>query len=188
MLDVRVPRLPEPFCGRRTNSLRASAASPSQPRTPPSLRPRPSPPKEGPPPGPRAPRAPRLCAAHTAALQHANVVRVRGPECRTPPSRGGGAKHRWSAGAQQRAAPHLARLQCTAAVGQLGDNKIAQDRSGVTVGQRLWVGHLRRGQTTDFIMPHSSRRYLTASQEVSAPCAPVITSVTLRNTLLKHVY
>ena len=89
----------------------------------------------------------------------------------------GGAEQMWSAGAQQRAAPHLARFLCTAAVGH---NKIA-------LGQRLWVGHLRRGQTTDFIMPHSSRRYLTTPQEVAASFTAFFICSTLRNTLVKHV-
>ena len=110
-------------------------------------------------------------------------VRARMPQAHAPAvantarSWMGGAEQMWSAGAQQRAAPHLARFLCTAAVGH---NKIA-------LGQRLWVGHLRRGQTTDFIMPHSSRRYLTTPQEVAASFTAFFICSTLRNTLVKHV-
>ncbi len=57
----------------------------------------------------------------------------------------------------------------------------------IALRQRLWVGHLRSGQTTDFIMPHLSRRYLTTPQEVAASFATLFMCPTLRNTSLKHV-
>ena len=82
----------------------------------------------------------------------------------------------------QRAAPHLARLQCTAAVGQLGDNKIALVTGATALG--------RRSFEEVHYMPHSSWRYLTTPPEVAASFTALFILVcsTLRNTLLKHVY